>query len=230
LAIDRVGIASAILHEPKAAATQLFPPSMAEWHVPDLPPLRRDPVQARALLKSAGWVAGADGMLSRDGKPFKVTLRTFSDRPELPLIATALQAQFREIGVDLAVSVGNSSDIPAGHQDGSLELALLARNYALVPDPVGTLLQDFGPQGGDWGAMGWSSAALRDAIDALSSKDNPQRRSIHRGSAATVLQAELPVIPVLWYQHSATSSQRLRNVSLDPMEMSYRLSQAQWAR
>ena len=48
--------------------------------------------------------------------------------------------------------------------------------------------------------------------------------------AATVLQAELPVIPVLWYQHSATSSQRLRNVSLDPMEMSYRLSQAQGAR
>jgi peptide/nickel transport system substrate-binding protein len=230
MAIDRVGIATAVLREPKAAATQLFPPSMVEWHVAGLPALQRDLPQARALLKAAGWVAGADGMLSRDGKPFKLILRTFSDRPELPIMAAALQAQLREVGVDLVVSVGNSSEIPAGHKDGSLELALLARNYALVPDPVGTLLQDFGPQGGDWGAMGWSSATLREATDTLISTNNPQRRSIYRGSAATVLQAELPVIPVAWYQHYVSSSQRLRNVSIDPFEMSYRISQMQWAR
>ena len=224
LAIDRTGIATALLKEPNAAATQLFPPIMAEWHVPALPALTRDAVQARELLKTAGWQAGSDGMLRKDGKPFKVTMRTFADRPELPPMAAALQAQFKEVGIDLQVSIGNSSEIPSGHQDGTLELGLLARNYSLVPDPMGTLLQDMGPNGGDWGAMGWSSATVRTSLDILSQTSDTSRRSALRGSLATVLQAELPVIPVAWYQHTATHSKRLGNVSIDPLERSYRVS------
>ncbi len=224
LAVDRTGIATALLKEPKAAATQLFPPIMSEWHVPALTPLTRDLAQARDLLKTAGWQAGNDGMLRKDNKPFKVTLRTFPDRPELPPMAAALQAQFKEVGIDLQVAIGNSSEIPSGHQDGTLELALLARNYSLVPDPMGTLLLDLGPNGGDWGAMGWSSPTVRSSLDTLSQTNDTTRRSALRGSLATVLHAELPVIPVAWYQHTATSSKRLGNVSIDPLERSYRIS------
>lgn len=230
MAIDRPGVAKAILREPKAAATQLFTPGLAEWHVPGLQPLTRDITQARRLLQEAGWQAGADGMLRKDGRPFKLSLRTFSDRPEQPPVATAIQAQLRELGMDVAVSIVNASDIPAGHQDGTLELALVARNYALVPDPIGSLLQDFGPQGGDWGAMGWHSAQVASALESLSSTNDPARRSRLRGALATVLQAELPVIPVAWYQHTATSSKRVGNVSIDPLERSYRISQLTWAK
>ena len=228
LAIDRAGIAATVLRAPQAAATQLFPPVLGEWHVPGLQPLVQDLAQARRLLQSAGWVPGTDGMLQRNGKPFQVTLRTFSDRPELPVVATALQAQFKAIGIGMAVAVANSSEIPAGHQDGTLELALLARNYGLVPDPMGTLLQDFGATGGDWGAMGWTSALVRDALQTLSTTADAKRRSAQRGSIATVLQAELPVIPVAWYQHTATSSQRLGQVVIDPLERSYRIAQMVW--
>ena len=230
LAIDRSGIASAILREPKAAATQLFPPILAEWNVAAMPALVRDQVKAKQLMLSAGWKPGADGMLSKDGKAFKVVLRTFTDRPELPPMAAAIQAQLKEIGIDVQVAVGNSSEIPAGHKDGTLELGLLARNYALVPDPIGTLLQDFGPTGGDWGAMGWSSTQVRSALDSLSASADSTKRSALRGSLATVLQAELPVIPIAWYQHTATSSKRLGNVQIDPLERSYRISSMVWAK
>ncbi len=168
-------------------------------------------------------------MRNASGQPFKLTLRTFSDRPELPPMATAIQAQFKAVGIDMAVSVGNSSEIPSGHQDGTLELALLARNYGLVPDPLGTLLQDFGAQGGDWGAMGWHSAQVSQTLADMSRSVDPQRRSALRGAIATVLQAELPVIPVAWYQHSVTASLRLSKVSIDPLERSYRISRMGWA-
>ncbi len=230
LAIDRDGIASAILREPKAAATQLFPPSLDEWHVKGLTPLSRNVAQARELLKAAGFTANASGMLVKDGKAFKVTLRTFPDRPELPPMAAALQAQFKEIGIELAVNVTNSSEIPAGHKDGTLELALLARNFSLVPDPIGTLLSDYTATGGDWGAMGWTSAQVRSSLETMSSSSDATRRSALRGSIATVLQAELPVIPVAWYQHTATSAKRLNGVSIDPLEISYRISQMNWAK
>ncbi|MEK8028244.1 ABC transporter substrate-binding protein [Pseudaquabacterium rugosum] len=231
LAIDRPAIAQSLLRAPQAAATQLFAPILAEWHVPTLSPLTQDLPRARALLREAGWQPGADGLLrNAQGQPFKVTLRTFSDRPELPPMASAIQAQFKAVGIDLAVSITNSGEIPAGHQDGTLELALLARNHGLVPDPLGSLIQDFGPRGGDWGAMGWHSAQVSQSIDTMSRAVDPRRRSALRGAIATVLQAELPVIPVAWSVHSMTASERLTGVSVDPLERSYRISRMGWAR
>lgn len=230
LALDRQGMAASLLQAPEAAATQLFPPGMAEWHVRGLAPLTKNLEQAHQLLHEAGWQQGAGGLRQNTaGEVFKLTLRTFSDRPELPPMATAIQAQLRAIGIELTVAVGNSSEIPSGHQNGSLELALLARNYGLVPDPLGTLLQDFGTRGGDWGAMGWHSAQVSQTLADMSLAVDIKRRASLRGSIATVLQAELPVIPVAWYQHSATVSRRLTGVSVDPLERSYRIGRMGWA-
>jgi peptide/nickel transport system substrate-binding protein len=228
LAIDREGIAKAILREPTAQATQMFPPSLGDWHVKGLKPLELNLAQARELLKAAGWQADSEGMLHKDGQPFKTTVRTFSDRPELPRIATALQAQFRQVGINLEVAIVNAGEIPSGHADGTLELAVVARSYALVPDPIATLQQDYGPKGGDWGAMGWSSPQLLGAVDSLISVSDEKARPQLRATIATVLQNELPVIPIAWIQQTTSSSARIANLSIDPYETSYRISQLAW--
>jgi peptide/nickel transport system substrate-binding protein len=229
LAIDRDGIARGILRSPAAAATQLFPPTLAEWHVPGMAPLRRDRAAARRLLAEAGWTAGPDGIVTRDGQPFRFTLRTFSTRPELPVVAAAIQESLREVGIDMQVAVVVSSEIPGGHRDGTLEAGLMARNFSLVPDPIGTLLADFGPRGGDWGAMGWSSPELIDILATLGRGTDPAERAALRGRASAILQAELPVIPVVWYDHRVAVSRRLANVSIDPLELSYRIEAMRWA-
>lgn len=229
LAIDRAGIARAIMRNPDAAATQLFPPSLAEWHLPGLAPLRQDLAAARRLLAQAGWAPGSDGVLRKGDRAFRVTLRTFPDRPELPVVAAAIQDQLRNVGVDMQISVGNNSEIPSGHRDGSLDLGLYARNYALVPNPLGTLLQDFGPQGGDWGAMGWSSAALGQTLERLGTTLDPAERAALRGRVGEIMQAELPVLPIAWYDHSVAVHPSLANVSIDPLEISYRIAAMRWA-
>ena len=229
LAIDRAGIAKALLRDPELAASQLFPPSLKGWHNAALPSLAHDPARAAKLLTEAGWQPSADGLRDSAGQPLRLSLRTFPDRPELPIIASALQEQWRQAGIAVQVNVGNSGDIPLGHRDGSLQLALGARNYATVPDPTGTLLQDFGPQGGDWGAMGWQNQALLKALAELSRGGATQERVLAlRAEVARVLQAELPVIPITWYRQQVAVSQRLKGVRLDPLERSYRLSQMGW--
>lgn len=230
LGLDRDGIARAILRNPDAAATQFFPPTLEEWHAPGLEPLRHDPAQARRLLAEAGWRPGPDGVLARDGRAFRVTLRTFSDRPELPVVAAAVQDQLRDLGIAVQVAVLNSSEIPAGHRDGSLEMALYGRNLSLVPDPLGALVQDYGPQGGEWGAMGWSSPELTGALARLGEASDPAERAALRRRVAAVLQADLPVVPLAWYDHSAAVSPRLADVSVDPLELSYRIERVRWAR
>lgn len=229
--INRQAIATALLRDPEMAASQLFPPTMKAWHQATLPALAYQPDQARRSFAALGWKPGADGQLVRNGERLALTLRTYPDRPELPLLATALQDQLRQAGIAVQVKVGNSSDIPAAHKDGTLELALYARNYALVPDPLVTLLGDFTDDGADWGVMKWQNAALSQQLAALGrgGLSAPQAAAA-RLKVAAVLQQQLPVLPVAWYRQSAAVSKALRGVSLDPQERSYRLSSMSWGR
>jgi peptide/nickel transport system substrate-binding protein len=230
LAIDRAGIAKAILRDQESNPSQLFPKALAEWHNSALAPLATDIARAKVLLAELGWKPGAGGTLQRGTETFRLTLRTFPDRPELPLIAAAIQDQLKEIGIDLQVAVLNSSEIPAGHKDGTLELALLARNYALVPDPIGTVLQDFGANGGDWGAMKWANAEMATTLTELSKTTEPARRGALRGTVARIIHAELPVVPIAWYRHTAAISKRIAGATIDPLERSYRLTDITWAK
>jgi len=229
LALDRRGMARVMLRNERLAASQLFPPTLTGWHAVDLAALRYDPGAARRLLAEAGWLPGDDGILHKNGVRFAVTLTTFSSWPELPVLASAIQAQWREVGIDLQVAIGNSSEIVSRHRDGSLQLGLLSRNFSLVPDPLGTLLQDFGPQGGDWGAMGWSDAALQQMLDGLSAgTDKTERIALQQGVAG-ILQQQLPVIPLAWSELRVAVSNDLDGLRVDPLELSYHLSALRWA-
>lgn len=222
LALNRAGIARALLRDPGLAATQLLPPTLTDWHDPRLPALVHDPAAARALWAALGWRPGADGLLRRDGEPLALTLRTFPDRPELPLVAAALQEQWRQTGIDCSVIIGNSGEVPLLHRDGSLELALAARHYALAPDPLVTLMQDFAGGGGDWGAMNWRDAGMQQALHRLSRGDGDALQA--RRQVVQVLHQQLPVIPVAWYRHSVVAAPWLQPLALDPLERSWRLT------
>lgn len=230
LAINRPAMAGALLRDPEMAATQLFPPSMGNWYQKGLAPLSYNPAEAGKLLAAAGWRAGGDGILTRNGDRFEMTLRTFPDRQELPPLATALQDQLRKVGIQLHVKIGNSSEVPAGHKDGSLELGMGTRNFALTPDPLLTLIDDYGNGGGDWGAMNWPNREITRTLQALAADGSGQGGKAGRLRVATILQAELPVIPVAWYRQSAAVSNKLRGVALDPLERSYRLTDMDWVR
>ncbi|GEK46765.1 ABC transporter substrate-binding protein [Bisbaumannia pacifica] len=231
-AIDRRGIAAGLLRDPEAAAPELFPASLGPWHLGLDGEAGGDPTSARASLEALGWQANDRGVLERDGTPFRLTLTTFADRPELPLVATALQDQWRELGIDLEVAVSNASAIPSGHRDGSLELGLAARNYGLVPDPLGTVLEDFGGDpaqpGGDWGAMHWSDAEVSAWLDTLRQDADPELGEELAGRVAARLNRAMPVIPVAWYQQTAAVNAELEGFSIDPLERSYRLEALTW--
>ncbi len=228
LAIDRIGIATAITRFPEASASQLFPPALDQWHNDKLEPLIQDIETAKALLAELGWVVGDDGILSRDGERFSMLLRTFPDRPELPLMAAALQDQWRAIGVELEVSVSSYSEIPAGHKDGSLHVALYARNYGLTPDPIGTVLQDFGPGGGDWGAMNWDNSDVAQSLKNIAATNNQTARNENIAAVVETLHEELPLIPIVWYQQTVSVAKGLQGYVVDPLERSYRLNKISW--
>lgn len=228
LALDRPGMAEAVLRDADLAATEMFPPSLVQWHHDTAEPLRHDVEEARSLLAAAGWAPGDDGVLVRDGQRFAVTLRTYPDRAELPPLATAVQAALAGVGVEVEVLVGSSSEIPAAHAAGTLDLALFTRSFALVPDPLVTLLTDLDPAGSDWGALRWQDAGVTAALTALAGGATGAEADAARRTVTGTLQTQLPLIPVAWYRQSAVIATTVEGLELDPYERSWRISTAQW--
>jgi peptide/nickel transport system substrate-binding protein len=225
LAINREGIASNVLYAPGSEAYQLFSSSQNEWHVDQHKP-KRNLELSRQLLTELGWRKGDNGILQREGKPFKLTLVTYSDRPELPMIATALQNQLLDIGVQIEVSIDNSSVIPAGHHDNTLELALIARNFGMTGSPLPVLYKDFtNKKGSDWGHMNWHSEQLQNDLTKLVSVSDPAQQHQLTQSIATVLAQELPVIPIVYSSQHVAYNKSLTGLVVDPFEIDYRLSE-----
>ena len=228
-ALDREAMADAVLRESELAATQLFPASLTAWHRPDLEPLAHDPRAARDLLAQAGWTPGENGVMERDGRPLRLTLTTYPDRPELPALATAIQGSLEEVGFDVDVDVTSSSEIPVRHGDGSLQLGLLAKHLALVTDPLVTVEEMLADGGSDWGAMGWRDDEVAAAIDELEAGTDDAAADADRALVAETLQRELPLVPVAWYRMNAAVSERVEGFVMDPLERTWHLSEASWA-
>lgn len=228
LALDRESMAEAVLREPELAATQLLPPSLDSWQS-DLEPLDHNQEEAKALLAEAGWTPGSDGKLQKEGEALQLTLLTYPDRTELPALATAIQASLAEIGIDLTVDVTNSSEVPAGQADGTLELALIAKHFALVSDPLIDIAAVFAPEGSDWGVMNWSDPAVQSALDGLLTNAPETDAEQHRETIVRTAQEELPLIPVAWYRMNAAVNDRVDGFVLDPLETTWRITDLTWA-
>lgn len=230
LMLDRERIAEAVLREKDLAATQTFPPALGTWNQPDLEPLTHDAERAKALLADAGFTRSPDGKtVEREGKPLRLTLTTYPDRPELPPLATAIQEAARAIGITIDVAVGNSSEIPAKHADGTLELALLTKHFALVSDPYVSIAETFAAGGAEWGVMNWQDPALTAALSTVAQQPTGPAADAARHEVASTLQEQLPVVPVAWYRLNAAVSDRLDGFVIDPIEHSWRLSGTTWA-
>jgi peptide/nickel transport system substrate-binding protein len=228
MALDREAMAEAVLRERELAATQLFPPSLSTWHT-DVAPLHHDMQAARDLLAAAGWSPGNDGVLRKDGEPLQLTLLTYPDRPELPALATAAQAALAKVGVDVKVDVTNSSEVPARHAEGTLELALVAKHFALVSDPLVDVADVFAAQGSDWGVMNWRDPDVERALTRLTAGADRSVAARQRETIARTAQQELPLIPVAWYRMNAAVDERVQGFVMDPLETNWRITEMRLA-
>lgn len=100
MAIDRQRIVDALLFGyGRVAVSDVLP---FQWQFDeDLEPWPHDPERARQLLAEAGWSDGdGDGVLDRQGRPFRFTLETNQGNDLREDIIVIVQSNLRAIGVD----------------------------------------------------------------------------------------------------------------------------------
>ena len=64
-----------------------------------------DPAGAEKVLEDAGWVdRDGDGIREKDGEKLSIRWLTYPSRQELPLLAEAVQASLKEVGMDVDIN------------------------------------------------------------------------------------------------------------------------------
>jgi len=99
-AINREEIVQYVLYGLGVVANGPFPPQF--WYSnPNVKPLLYDPAKARQLLAEVGWKANREGILEKDGKPFRFKLITNSGNETRRDVGVLVQRALKEIGIDV---------------------------------------------------------------------------------------------------------------------------------
>lgn len=104
LAINKCAIIQDVLHMPNCSrlASQVEPlPS--PYYDSTIRPGAYDPATARELLSQAGWLPGANGVLTRNGRPFSIRLATTADNPLRAAAAQRIQHDLLAVGIQVKI-------------------------------------------------------------------------------------------------------------------------------
>jgi peptide/nickel transport system substrate-binding protein len=102
-AINREEMVKYLMYGLGVVANGVYPPHM--WYYnPNVKPLEYDPKRARQLLAEAGWRdENGDGILEKNGKPFKFDLMTNNGNPIRSDIAVLVQRQLKQVGIQVNI-------------------------------------------------------------------------------------------------------------------------------
>ena len=105
MGIDKEGFVNALLDGHGVVANGAFPDGFAGFGGEHVKTESYDPEGAKALLEEAGWVdTDGDGIREKDGVKLVIRWLTYPSRQELPLLAEAVQANLKEIGMDVDIN------------------------------------------------------------------------------------------------------------------------------
>jgi peptide/nickel transport system substrate-binding protein len=133
-AINKQEIIEGVLMGLGQEATGPYKPGT--WYYnPDVPKFSYDPARAKALLAEAGWRPNADGILTRDGRPFEFTILTNQGNDTRQRTAEIIQSRLRAVGILVKIrQVEWAAFLKEFIEKGRFEAVLLGWNTGLDPD------------------------------------------------------------------------------------------------
>ncbi|WP_240157151.1 ABC transporter substrate-binding protein [Pseudonocardia broussonetiae] len=192
LAVDRTALAEQALAGSALPASEVFGPAVP-WGAPGPAPAA-DPAAAAALLAEAGH---------GPGNPLTVRLWTYPNRPELPTLATAVQAMLAGAGITADIRLGEYAAQEPEVLAGRYDMMLLSRNLLTdLPDAAGVLTSDYGCAG-TYNLNRSCSPALDALVAGLVDVPDAAARQDVFARAAQLLEAEAVGVPLV---HTVDSS------------------------
>lgn len=174
-------------------------------------PLVHDPDEARRILEEKGWRdTNGDGILDREGRPFRFTLLTNTGNQRRSDVAQIVQQQWSRIGVAAQLQVLEFNTLTSNLTNGNFEAVLGGWSVGLSPDLTPL-----------WGAESpfnftrYRSPEVSALIEAARSEPTESSAFPLWREAASRIVADQPYT-WLYYMDSVDGvSDRLRDVKID---------------
>ncbi len=140
-AVDKKAIIDKVLLGEAIPAYSVFQPPFKWAYTDDVLKLEYNPEKARKLLAEAGWKdTDGDGILDKDGKPFRFTLTGDNASPTRRRNVMIAQQFFKSIGLDVKIQFKEWHDFLENYQwNPKKEMTFLwnAFNPPMDPDMLG---------------------------------------------------------------------------------------------
>jgi nickel ABC transporter nickel/metallophore binding protein len=208
-AVDRQAISDRLFQGLAKPAQGLFPPNVPYVTYPHPEYYTYDQDQARALLAEAGWTPGADGILEKDGQPFKAVLVVDTLQfPQWGSIAQVLQASFKEIGVDVEIRQVDTGALYDAFETDAYDLAM-TYTYGAPYDPHSLLSASLHTRtlGAESGDLWYTSPELDQMLDESVTIQDEGERQAYYDRIWTYLDENATVLPIVYsYRVYAVSS------------------------
>lgn len=212
--INREDMAKNVLFGVGRPAIGIFLPEM-HWVNSDLKPYNYDPEKAKRLLTEAGWVdSNGDGVREKDGKPFKLGLLTYPNRPGLPPIGEAMAAQYKALGIDMKYQVMEWGGISDRLKAGDWDLLLSTMGVSNVADPS-YVFNDMYITGGDGNRGGYSNSTLDAMIIEANKIADRKERYAKFNEIQVFVHEEQPIIPVCYYGCAIAKKDSIKGLVFD---------------
>ena len=224
-ALDKAAFTNVLTHGQSTTATEDLPNWMWAFDrsVKSVP---FDPDRAKKLLAAAGWIAGSDGAVRKDGRPLELELATESADATKRSLSLLIQAALRRVGISTIVKTYPIDILYApqgmgGIQHGGKFDMLLYGWYAGVdPDNSSQLTcNNFPPHG--YNDPHYCSAAM-DAAQAiaLSHYDLATRKRAY-SRIEQLLATDNPIIYFWWQRQQEAISVNFHGFDPNPVVESW---------
>lgn len=207
-AIDRQAIVSSQLPTGAKPATSILSSTTPDYA--DLSAdLAFDQARAKSLLAGAGWTAGADGILTKNGTKLSFTISWFTNygpnQPTLELI----QQQLKAVGIDVQLKQLQIADVAKVQQSGDFD-ALWGNLTRADPDILRTQFSTKGLN-----AYRLSAGPLDELLAGEAAAADQDKRKDLVSQAQQTLVGDAYVVPVFELQSVLGLAPRVHDLKFD---------------
>ena len=209
-AIDRQAFADEIFLGQAVVATSNLSPAIEKYYNADVVQYGYDPEKAKELLEGAGWVEGSDGVREKDGVRAAFTLMVFQGDTQRRPEAEVAQQWWSEIGVEVELQEGITSEILGGLREGEYDAGLFNWVYGGSngdPDSRDTLMT-----GGANNFFMWSNEEVDQLLtDGIRELDEAARIEMYK-RVQEIVAEEVPFLFLLNLQNITFYNNRVKGL------------------
>ncbi len=219
-AINRQGIIDGILLGLGRPCTGPF--SYVSWaYNPNAKSYTYDPDQARRMLAEAGWKdLNRDGILEKDGKPFRFTIMTNQGNTERIRTAEIIQQNMKALGIDVNIRVMEWQAFLEQIDKRSFDAIILGWSMGRDPD-IYDIWHSSKTKKGEYNFIGYHNAEVdRLLVDGRRTFDMEQRKKIYYRIHA-ILAEEQPYAFLYVPDATPIVHKRFKNVKVEPLGIMY---------